>query len=111
NEDSFAGVILRPHARITLRSDLHWLRLGSARDLWYLGGGAFQDGNFGYAGRPSGGRNSLAMLADISADWKIDSQFSLTAYLGGAFSRSVIAASYPHAGNGRFTYLGLNWRR
>ena len=31
--------------------------------------------------------------------------------LGGAFSRRVIAASYPQAGNGRFSYLELNWRR
>ena len=111
NEDAFAELILRPHAKVTLRSDLHWLRLGNPRDLWYSGGGAFQDGNFGYAGRPSGGHNSLATFADLSADWKINSQFSLTAYLGGAFSRRVIQTSYPQAGNGRFTYLELNWRR
>ena len=111
NEDAFAELILRPHAKVTLRSDLHWLRLGNARDLWYSGGGAFQDGTFGYAGRPSGGHNSLATFADISADWKISQQFSLTAYFGGAFSRPAIAASYPQAGNGRFSYLELNWRR
>ena len=111
NADAFAELILRPHAKVTLRSDLHWLRLGNSRDLWYLGGGAFQDGNFGYAGRPSGGHDSLATVADLSADWKINHQFSLTAYLGGAFSRRVIAASYPQAGSGRFSYLELNWRR
>lgn len=111
SEDAFAELILRPHAKVTLRSDLHWLRLGNARDLWYSGGGAFQEGTFGYAGRPSGGHNSLATVADISADWKINQQFSLTAYLGGAFSRRAIQASYPQAGNGRFSYLELNWRR
>ncbi|HXE89433.1 MAG TPA: alginate export family protein [Terriglobales bacterium] len=111
NEDAFAELILRPHAKVTLRSDLHWLRLGNARDLWYLGGGAFQDTTFGYAGRPSGGRKSLATMADVSADWKVNSQVSLTFYLGGAFSRSAIAASYPKAGNGRLSYLELNWRR
>ena len=111
SEDTFAELILRPHPKVTLRSDLHWLRLGSARDLWYLGGGAFQDGSFGYAGRPSGGRRSLATMADVSADWKVNSQTSVTFYLGGAFSRSAITASYPAAGNGRFSYLELNWRR
>lgn len=111
NEDAFAELILRPHAKVTLRSDIHWLRLGNSRDLWYLGGGAFQDTTFGYVGRPSGGRKSLATFADVSADWKVSPQVSLSFYLGGAFSRSAIAASYPDAGNGRFSYLELNWRR
>ncbi len=111
SQDAFAELILRPHPNVTLRSDLHWLRLSNARDLWYLGGGAFQDGTFGYAGRPSGGHRSLATVADLSADWKISPQFSLTAYLGGAFSRRAIQASYPQAGNGRFSYLELTWRR
>jgi hypothetical protein len=111
NEDVFAELILRPHAKLTLRSDIHWLRLGNSRDLWYLGGGAFQDTTFGYVGRPSAGRKSLATLADVSADWKVNSQVSLTFYLGGAFSRSAIAASYPDAGNGRLSYLELIWRR
>ncbi|MGH9603893.1 MAG: alginate export family protein [Terriglobales bacterium] len=111
SEDAFAELVLRPHAKFTLRSDFHWLRLSNANDLWYLGGGAFQDGTFGYASRPSGGRRSLATMADVSADWKVNSQISLTLYLGGAFSRRVIAASYPNAGNGRLTYLELNWRR
>jgi hypothetical protein len=111
SEDAFGELILRPHAKVTLRGDLHWLRLANAHDLWYSGGGAFQDGTFGYAGRPSGGHNSLATVADVSADWRINSQFSLTAYLGGAFSRRAIAASYPQAGNGRFSYLEVTWRR
>ena len=47
NEDVFAQLRLRPHARVSLRADVHHLRTSNARDLWYFGGGAFQDKTFG----------------------------------------------------------------
>ena len=31
-------MILRPHAKVTMTSEFHSLRLGSRTDLWYQGG-------------------------------------------------------------------------
>ncbi|MBK7600020.1 MAG: alginate export family protein [Acidobacteria bacterium] len=53
NEDVFAEFRLKPHSKVGLRTDIHHLRLSNTNDQWYLGGGAFQNGTFGYAGRPS----------------------------------------------------------
>lgn len=111
SEDLFAQLWLRPHQRLTLRSDVHGLRLSHRNDLWYLGGGAFQQGSFGYVGRPSGGGRSLATLADVSADYQVSKQFTLSGYLGVALGRSVISSTYANGGNARFSYVELTWRR
>ena len=68
NQDVFAQLILRPHARVTIRTDYHWLSLTERRDLWYAGGGATNAKIFGFAGAPSGGHRELAHLVDLSAD-------------------------------------------
>ncbi len=52
-EDRFGALILRPHARVTVSSEFHALRLSNANDLWYGGGGVFQPWTFGYVGRPA----------------------------------------------------------
>ncbi len=111
SEDLFAQLWLRPHPRLTLRSDVHGLRLSHRNDLWYLGGGAFQQGSFGYVGRPSGGGRSLATLADVSADYQVSKQFTLSGYLGVALGRRVISSTYNNGGKARFSYIELTWRR
>ncbi len=111
SEDFFAQLWLRPHPRLTLRSDVHGLRLSHRNDLWYLGGGAFQQRSFGYVGRSSGGGRSLATLADVSADYQVSKQFTLSGYLGAALGRRVVSSTYTHGGNARFSYVELSWRR
>ena len=64
--DDFAQLWIRPHPRITLRTEFHNLRLSDSHDLWYLGGGAFQQGTFGYTGRPSSNHRALANIVDLS---------------------------------------------
>jgi len=71
NEDFYATLNLHPSGRLLLRSELHALRLASAADLWYLGGGAFQRQTFGYTGRPSSGNRGLANVWDLSADYQL----------------------------------------
>jgi len=66
--DLFGELILRPSNRLTLRADVHALRLADKNDLWYSGGGAFQPGTFGFSGRPSNGQTGLATLYDVSGD-------------------------------------------
>jgi hypothetical protein len=112
-EDAYAQLKLKPHARVNLRADVHHLRLSSANDLWYVGGGAFQDGTFGYAGRPSGGRRSLGTLFDISADITINPTTTLTFYGAAVRGGGVQSFIYPAGGSNpaaRFIYAELTKR-
>jgi hypothetical protein len=110
NEDLFAQLMLRPHARLGLRSDLRYLRLSNARDQWYLGGGAFQAGSFGYTARPSGGRRALGTLADLSLDFALTPRTTLAFYLGGVRGGGVARQIYPEGPRARFAYLELTQR-
>lgn len=108
--DGFVELVLRPSARVAVRTDVHVLRLADAADLWYAGGGAFQAGTFGYAGRPSNGRTALARLYDASADVALTPRVSLGAYIGLAAGRGVVDAIYPAGSNAGFGYLELSLR-
>jgi hypothetical protein len=108
NEDAYATLNLTPAAKLRLRSELHALRLASSADLWYLGGGAFQPKTFGYTGRPSGGHQGLANVWDISADYQITRNLSLTPYYGHAWGKAVVQAIYPRNANGQLAFLETN---
>jgi len=108
NEDVFAQLRLKPHARVSLRADVHYLRLSNARDLWYVGGGAFQDTTFGYVGRPSGGKKSLGTMFDLSADFNVTQTTVLTFYASGVRGGGVQGFTYPASGHNpaaRFVYF------
>jgi hypothetical protein len=106
NEDLFAELILHPSKKLAVRADVHRLRLSNANDLFYAGGGAFQDNSFGYAGRPSGGDKNLATLFDISLDYNLSPQSSLGLYLSHTRGGSVIRNIY----NGdTLNYAYLEW--
>jgi Alginate export len=113
NEDMFAQFRLKPIDRVALRADVHHLRLSNARDLWYVGGGAFQDKTFGYAGRPSGGKRSLGTMFDVSADINLSQTTVLTFYASGVRGSVVQSFTYPAGGNNpaaRFVYFELSQR-
>jgi len=110
NEDFYGDVVLKPARKLSLRSEVHALRLANAADLWYLGGGAFQPRTFGYTGRPSGGSRSLANMWDVSADYQIMRPLGITVYYGHAWGKSVIENLYPKNPNGQFAYLETNLR-
>ena len=59
-QDAFGILLLRPHAKVTLSTEFHSLRLSNANDLWYTGGGVFQPWTFGYTVRVTAGKRSLA---------------------------------------------------
>jgi hypothetical protein len=93
--DAFGQVILRPSPKLTIRSDVHALRLADRGDLWYAGGGAFQERPaFGYNGRPSNGNKGLATLVDVSADYQWRATTMLSLYLGYARGGGVIDRIY-----------------
>lgn len=107
NEDVFAQLRLKPHAKINLRTDVHHLRLSNANDQWYLGGGAFQKNTFGYTGRPSNGQKTLGALVDFSFDYAVTPATSLTFYIAGVHGGDVVKRIYPNGANSRFAYLEL----
>ena len=105
NEDAFGTLILRPHPRVTLSSEIHSLRLSNAADLWYNGGGAFQPWTFGYTGRAVSGRRSLANLYDTNVDYRVTFHFTMTAYLGYAQGLGTVSAIYPNGKDSRLGYF------
>ena len=110
SSDQFVQLIDAPTSKLKLRSDLHFLQLTSAKDLWYQGGGAYDSKVFGYTGRPANGHGSFATLADISADYALTKDVSLTGYYSYSFGKSVIAAIYPRTRNAQFGFLEVNYR-
>src|ERR1700733_8629246 len=109
NEDLYGSLNLRPFSKLSLRSEVHTLRLASASDFWYSGGSAFQPLTFGYTGRPSNGNRGLANVWDLSADYQFARCFSATLYYGHAWGKGVIEAIYPNNANGQLIFLETNF--
>lgn len=103
--DEFVQIIDNPTKRLALRSDLHWLQLTSGQDLWYSGGGAFDNKVFGYTGRPANEATSLASVPDISADWQVSKNVALNFYYAYAQGKTVVAAIYPANRNMQYGYV------
>ncbi|MHB1023873.1 MAG: alginate export family protein [Acidobacteriaceae bacterium] len=107
SKDEFVQVMDKPLKKLALRSDLHWLQLTSSQDLWYQGGGAFDNKVFGYVGRPANGHNSLASVADVSADWSATKSLGVNFYYAQAWGKSAVAAIYPKGRNAQFGFVEL----
>lgn len=105
--DSFVQVLDKPVKKLDVRSDLHFLKLTSNKDLWYLGGGAFDNKVFGFVGRPANGHNSFASVYDISADYTVSKNLTASAYYAHAWGKQVIAAIYPVGQTAQFGYAEL----
>ena len=108
--DTFGELILRPAKALSLRTDVHGLRLANSSDLWYTGCGMFQPWTFGFAGRPSAGHTGLATLFDVSADYSVSAHTAIGAYLGHAAAKSVVQSIYPTARHANFAYVELLFR-
>ena len=107
SNDSFVQIIDRPAKRLEVRADLHWLKLSSGNDLWYQGGGAFDNKVFGYVGRPGNGLTSFSSLGDISADWQATKTLAVNFYYANARGKSVVGAIYPVDRNAQFGYVEM----
>ncbi len=107
NTDEFVQLMDKPVKQLTLRADLHWLSLTSSHDLWYQGGGAFDNKVFGFTGRPANGATSLASLADISTDWQTAKNVAVNFYYSYAQGKTVAAAIYPTGRNLQYGYVEL----
>lgn len=110
NRDTFGILVLRPHAKVTVTSEFHSLRLNSANDLWYSGGGVFQPWTFGYTGRSTSGRRSLGNLYDTGFEYRVTRQLTLSAYAGHTQGLAAMEQIYPQGKDGKFGYLELLYR-
>lgn len=108
--DDFVQVVDKPVKRLALRADLHWLQLTSSEDLWYQGGGAYDNKVFGYTGRPANGQSSFASVADISADWQVTKSIAANFYYAHVSGKSVIGKVYPDDRNAQYGYVELVYR-
>lgn len=109
SQDTFAQVLVKPHPRVHVRSDVHWLRLTERRDLWYAGGGATSDDVFGFSGTPSGDRRELAYLVDLAVTMQLWKRLSAYFYYGHAFGQGVVKRTFAGAG-ADYGYVELAWR-
>jgi len=110
NEDLHGSLILRPDKRVSIRTDVHGLRLSSGNDSWYQGGGAFQPWSFGYTGRPGNGNRGLATLYDASIDIEASAHVTLSGYFGRAIGHSVIRRIYPEKKDSNFGYVEASYK-
>ena len=108
--DDFVQVVDKPVKRLALRADLHWLQLTSSKDLWYQGGGAYDNKVFGYVGRPANAQSSFASVADISADWQVTKSVAANFYYAHVSGKSVVGKIYPEDGNAQYGYVELVYR-
>lgn len=111
NSQDISGIfLLRPNAKVSLRTEIHGLHLAERNDLWYQGGGAFQNTSFGYVGRPSGGNRDFGTLWDASVDYQLHPRFALGFYFGAFWGGNVIRSIYPNGRNAQFGYTEFTWR-
>lgn len=94
DQDVFVQALLDPHPMVTWRTDLHWLRVNSDRDLAYFGGGATKNDFFGYGGVPANGRHELAYLIHTNVQVRPTAWLTFNAFYAHAFGQGVIDQSF-----------------
>ena len=107
--DLFSELILRPHPRVVVRTDWHWLEVTEGRDLWYQGGGVTKNSLFGYSGAPAGGEHRLAQLVDVSLNVTLLQPLTLGTYFGHAFGGAVVGETFSGR-DANYGFVELTYR-
>jgi len=94
NMDTFVQLILQPHRMLSIRTDLHWLRVTEPNDLLYAGGGATSSTNFGFTGTPTGGARDVGYLLDTALTLTPTRNVTLYFYYGHVFGRGAIGNAF-----------------
>ena len=110
SKDQFLQLIDKPTKKLNLRTDLHFLQLTAPADLWYQGGGAFDNKVFGFVGRPANNHASFSSVYDVSADYALNTQLSFGLYYAHVFGKSVVAAIYPADRASNYGYFELDYK-
>jgi hypothetical protein len=110
NSEDYSGqLILQPTRKLTLRSEIHKVKLHSVKDEWYLGSGAFQNTSFGYDALPDNGHRGLGNYLDFNADYQMSPRLALRYYIG-ALSGKGAETDRPAGRKAGFTYLVVAYR-
>jgi hypothetical protein len=105
SSDLFVNGSVKPTKAVGMRGGVHAIALTEATDLWYLGGGAFDDRAFGYVGRPSNARKSLAHVADLSVSWQATPHIAVELYGAAALGGKVVSRIYDGSRYARLLFL------
>ena len=109
NEDFFFQLILKPHNKILIRADLHFLHLNDSADRWYMGAGATRKSGkfFGYIGRPSFGKADLANVLDLMVVFNLNKHVSFNVYYGHVWGGDVIENVYGRDDNADMFFIEM----
>lgn len=102
-------MILEPHPRVRIRTEVHKVKLHASHDVWYLGSGPFQDTSFGYESIANQGHRGLANFLDSSVDYQATPHFGLTAYLGVLSGKAGMTGRF-NGRKGGFAYLEFRYQ-
>jgi len=106
--DIFGMLILKPHEKVLIRGDLHYVRLSESADRWYVGAGPISLNTAGgYAARSSGGEDELGTLVDIGIWWKALPDVSISGYYGHFFGGDVVEKFYTSDNDNDFFYADV----
>ncbi|MCI0668379.1 MAG: alginate export family protein [Methylococcaceae bacterium] len=105
NQDVFVQAIVKPHPKVNVRLDFHWLRVNESNDLLYSGAGATSDSFFGYAGAPTGGSVNLAYLTHFMVNFKPLDYLSFNMFYAHAFGQSIINKQQYSGSQGNYGFL------
>jgi hypothetical protein len=108
-KELFGQVIVRPDKKLTVRAEVRGLKLANSNDLWYTGSGAYEQFNFGYSGRTSGGNVNLGTLYDLIADYNLVRNLTLSFFLGYVQGGDVETATFSSK-DADYAYLQLLYR-
>ncbi|MGQ9737785.1 MAG: alginate export family protein [Armatimonadota bacterium] len=109
-EDAFVQVMLTPHPRWSGRIDYHYVQLNKSTDLWYAGGGPFDNSSYGVAGRPSSGKRDLAHVFDISLSYRASDNLQISVYKSWIQGGSVVRSVHPAGEDGGLFFIEANYR-
>jgi hypothetical protein len=104
SRDLFVQFAAKPRPAMTLAFEAHRLGLTSSRDLWYSGGGAFDEKVFGVNGRPASGHDDLLNVIDANVEWKVNSLTTVTFYAAHAHGGAVVTAIFQ-GGSANYVHL------
>ncbi len=111
-----AQVILKPHPKVVVRSDVHFVDLTEKDDYWYLGSGMMRPDVLSYAtkGAHLGKDDDLLTMWDISVFIKDIYEYNgvkvgLDLYLSHIWGDDVVEDNYPEDEDLTFFYAELRF--
>jgi hypothetical protein len=107
NTDFFLQALLAPTPELSLRGDVHFVRLSESADLWWGGAGATQANGLasGYSGRSSGGNTKLGTTLELTAKYQLTEAIGLHGFYSHIFGSDVVVANFSDDADFDFFFL------